>query len=295
MRTLYSIDNNLEKAHQLYLLKNKSKDNIKIAAYPKHIDYLKSFSINLNAYYNHKKELESYVKSYEPDLVLIDKEPILSSLSKEIGIPALHLSSEYILNEFKLKKTHRYYKYLMEAEAQNKQFIKLEPGLILSPLASYFNESQNEFINPYYDIIENNEITNSILLLIEDSRLDKIYSLISNIGFKITISNFTDIDYKKKLAEAEWVFTSGNIKYITDALYNNKKIALVPNVSNSENIIQATILEELNLGVDLGQIDLLDESILPKLEHQIGTFSPNKFNQPDNVLFLHEKIDQIYS
>ncbi len=308
MKIIYSAGNRIGANIQLArFLDNidKTKHEVKTAAYLKSSYSLPEIYWNLNAIYknyptndiklysldNSKYKTEvitqllNDVADFNPDLIICDNEHIFSLIAKDMGVP-LWYCSPMLLDEGivwdSAKKIN--YSYFIDLEGNDRRaiFPEADKYLIYSPfcdlkkrpeLYSYRDDDWNEickfnWIRPYYNKVSGNIFINEI------ERLLKLNKTLKYIDLK------------------EYYFTDGNTDNIADAIYGKKKIIVSPSVKNREAMLNAVILNKYKIGIDIGQVELMNQFCLNEIENAMS-FKLKKIElQNSNSKQLHEIIDE---
>ena len=77
-----------------------------------------------------------------------------------------------------------------------------------------------------------------------------------------------------------------------DALISESNIFVFPNLKDLETLINASILQGLNFGIDLGQIELMEKYGVDEINRLLNrNFHLNKFKEK-NISYLHDLINK---
>lgn len=307
MKIIYSAGNRIGANTQLArFLDNidETKHEVKTAAYLKSSYSLPAIDWNLNAIYkNTPNNIKLYsldndkyktdittqllndVAEFNPDLIICDNEHIFALIAKDMGVPLWYCSpmllSEGIVWD-SAKKIN--YSYFVDLESIDKRgiFPEADKYLIYSPfcdlkkrpeLKSYRDDDWNEickynWVRPYYNKVNGNVFIN------ETSRLLELNKTIKYIDLK------------------EYYLTDGNTDNVADAIYSKKKIIITPSVKNREAMLNSIVLHKYKIGIDIGQVELMDRFCLDEIENAMGFNLKRIELQKSNNKQLHEIIDE---
>jgi hypothetical protein len=300
MKILYSAGNRLGAHHQLQNFIKFTKHEVKIGAYPK-FGKVNNITWNLEAAKNNLLTLQEDIKKYYPDFVLIDSEPIIANIAYNLDIPILYCSTLHLLDGCIWPKYPKQYTACLKTYKKilSKLPFSILPKLIYSPFGD-FSISPDlkkgfEWIQPYNFIVDNS-VQEILLSTIEDILRYKEFNNIIYISklFKILNSIDTDIDYTTNLSKAKYLLTEGATQYISDAMYNKKKLCISPNVQDPENILNALLCSINKISPDIGQIELTPRVALNTIEKSITKFDFEEVIQISNHKKLHERIDELW-
>lgn len=306
MRIIYSAGNRIGANTQLArFLDNidKTKHQVKTAAYLKssysistinwilnaihknipqnliHIHNLQSIRYNQNVI----SKLLNDVAEFNPNLIICDNEHILANIANEMNIPLWYCSPMLLSEGVDWTMRDKInYSYFINLDLNNKQVFPLaEKYLIYSPFCDLKNSPELKvyrdddwspiykynWVRPYYNKpvynIDISEIARSL-------ELNKILKYI----------NLND-----------YYFTDGNTDSIADLIYSKKKIIVSPSLENKESLLNSIILDRYKIGVDVGQVELMNKFSLEEIENA-KSFNLNKIKLTNSkTKQLHEMID----
>lgn len=300
MKILYSADNRFGAAHQLKDFINATSHEVKVAAYPKSGRLLPFIDWNLNAAKNNITQLQNDIKDYYPDLVLIDAEPIIADIAFKLDIPILYCSSLHLLDGLVWKRGQRIGSSATIEELRRK-LKTLPPSfdtLIYSPFGdlSIHPEIQDgfEWIQPYHIFVDQSFTDHSISVIEDPVRNIEFIKLFQRCQERITIENIDSESYKLVLSSAKFFLMEGNTRQVADAIYNRKPIIFFPKIKDPENLLNAIIGSNLQIGINLDQVELSGLSSVDKIEKAVIEFIPNKINKIKEHKKLHERINELW-
>lgn len=253
---------------------NYNKNEIKIAAFPFSGKSLNNYTWNLSAAKTNKAILIEDIRKYNPDIAVIDDVKFIANICDQLNIPFLTCSS---LNLF------------LENE---KEYKKSLVNLIYSPFGDFFDFSLKEnyeFISPYINMVENIINDNICLCLIDKNKKIDLKYFFDDVIYDY----YNSKTYLLNLSKVSTVLTYGDISIISDAIYNQKQLLIIPRANNLNDTLNAENCQKFNLGINFGQIDLLNKTkILLRFEKELSKFNfipivEKKYNNKK----LHERIE----
>lgn len=297
MKILYSADNRFGAAQPLKDFLSVSRHKVKVAAYPSSGRLLQFIDWNLYAAKHKMFELEQDIKRYYPDLVLIDGEPIVAHIAYKLDIPIVYCSPLHLLDGLEWVKRDR--GYYATVEKLRFRLSSFPPGVnkfIYAPFGSFdLSIKENfEWIEPYHLAVETKHTNNSVLLSLEDpTRATAFQEICQNSNsLNFTQAHPQDELYSSSLRAATTIVTDGSVRQIADGIYNNKTLLVCPKIQDPENVLNAILCHNLNLGKNLGQLELAGPEALEQIEQAIDCV-PNKYTIKRHKK-LHERIDELW-
>lgn len=299
MKIVYSADDRLGAANQIADFLKSTSHEVKVAAYPKSGRLLQFVDWNLTAAKLNPDQLRHDIKEFYPDFVLIDAEPIVANIAHKLDIPILYCSSLHLLDGLVWNRGSR--KYSATIEELRRKLSLLPPGVAKFIYSPFGDLQQNleikedfEWIQPYHCATPSQE-DGSILFLVEDPLrepgLTKAFQSSKNLRIEKGIID--NDSYQSSLSKARSLLIEGTTRQIADGIYNTKQLYLCPKIRDAENILNATVCANLQIGMDLGQVELAGLLALEKLEKAFSspTSIPNRVK--DNKR-LHERINELW-
>jgi hypothetical protein len=262
-----------------------------------HYSYSNSLNLNWNLSSLSSKDLEFLIADladFKPDLVICDLEPIISKIAHQYNFNLWYVSPVHILNGsfFPWKKTYHYTKFINAIKYINYlpkphryyicspfNFLKLKPGF--------------KQIFPYYK--ENDPaINNHNLLAVSDQ---KRFQDIKNITSKVIATNnycydteyHNTFNYNSAL-NGKYFVSSGESGAIMDALYHKMIPLIMPETLDLEALINASICQVYNLGLNCGQLELAQQHSVNIFEKKIKATSYDQINFNSKLELLDGEI-----
>jgi uncharacterized protein (TIGR00661 family) len=322
LKILYASNNTLNSRIQLNrFLKAIDSESyqVKIAAYRQ--TNLKNIDWTLDCLHNYfdkdKVSLDNEyfvtyynsVKSYAPDLIISDLEYFTSYIATDLGIPLWQCSSS-LLN-YALPWQHKYnlnifssYSYLLYRRS-NQKYVNIIDNSDLNLVYSHFGDTVNppplkenfEWVRPY-SYVGHKSIPcqhNIVAAIISNnkkiySNLNKIYDCIAFTPFineKYSNLLLKDIDdeaeYQCNVKNCKLFLCEGQTSFLADAFYNNKYALVMPNLHDTECIINSMYSEKIGLSKNIySNLDL------SKIESVDINYSLN-----NKICYLHERLSKI--
>lgn len=299
MKIIYAIEDRIGAAIQLQQFISNTLHEVKIAAYPSALTYINVIDWNLFA--THKNtdtlhKLQHDIKSYYPDLVIIDGDSIVANIAAHLEIPIIYCSPLHLLDGIVWKKNQR--SYVAHLEKIRQRLKKMPEGVskfIYSPFGDLENAPELhdgfEWIQPYHSAMPNNGTRDIILAIIEDkSRYQNFQAIFQQIAHSVVFDKFSSVSYTKNLTQTLCIFTEGHTKYISDAVYNNCFLTVTPSLNDAETLLNATWCNNLKIGIDLGQIDLIGRGSGAKIDKVLDDIG--FLSNTDPIISQHKKLDE---
>lgn len=245
MKILFGANNNIGSNIMLsrFLKKTKNHD-IRIAAYYRNNKYLKSidwcldalptWSGNLN-YFKNKYEVQGPSVDYlladmiindllewGPELVISDCEPFTAAISKILEIPLWYCSPMLQITGIEHEKKS------LNISKKIKLLPKADSYFVYSPLCDI---SSRPILKPGYEWI-------------------KPYS---NMPDEFTTEEDFNINDVKRLIPENTLVTTGETSFVSDCLYSGKSIVISPNPLETEQVLNAQLLQWYGVGINIGR------------------------------------------
>ena len=304
MNIIYSIGKRIGGSNQALEFIKNTNHKVKIAAYSvssysiPHVDWILDPMHKVENFYiddidhlrynlNHINSLVKDVIDFNPDLIITDCEHILSFIARKLNIKLWYCSSLHLIDGW-IAREKIIYNYWFELfKNQRTKFPEAERTLIYSPFGDLSNslrlKKKYEWIRPYYS--EYKEI--SIEENIRKSKLEKI------------------IKHSEK--NTNYIFTDGLTNDISNAIYNNQNIISSPSnpiynknnissvysLTHLESMVNSVVVEKLQIGCNIGQIELIDIYDAVDLLNAAYNKKYNDIEFNDSsILQLHEEVDK---
>lgn len=310
MRIIYSAGNRIGANIQLSrFLDNidKTKHEVKTAAYLKSSYSISNIDWNLNAV--HKEDTNDPIKIYKldseryildtmsllfndvcefnPELIICDNEHILSYMAKEIDVPLWYCSPMLLMEAIEWNFGNKInYSYFIGLDSVDRPpifpeaskylvysaFGDLKNGPVLKKKYDddFYEINKYEWVKPYYK-------KEKSICIDEFNRSLKLNDILKRVDLK------------------DYFFTDGNTDNLAHAIYNKKKILISPNLKNKESLLNSVLIDHYKIGVDLGQVELMNEFSVEEIENSLDKKLKDINLLQRNGKHLHEMIDEIGS
>lgn len=247
---------------------------------------------------------------FEPDLIISDGEPISAHIAKTLGVELWYCSAVHMLDG--IDWGHAQLRYLSLLENTRKALSTMpEPDRIFvySPFCDVafrpVLKEGYEWMQPYHVIgCDSDKEYENIFIINEYERFSPIVKIINSLSERVALvspysESFNNIDlflnnddesYKKLLGCCKKVFTTGETSYVADAIYNKKNICIAPSLNDPETLLNAILVKEYSVGVDIGQVELMDVFALNQLEEALSINNKIDFLSKQERPKLHERI-----
>lgn len=256
----------------------------------------------------------SEVDVFDPDIIISDGESLSAHIAKALGIRLWYCSPLHMIDGIDWDKGQLRYQSLLE---NTRKFLyklpEAEKILVYSPFgdASFrpILKTGYEWVVPYHIETDNvKEIKNKSLFVINDfERFPQLTKIINALdGQKSLISpfheSFTNIDhylinddlkYRSLVKGCERFFSTGETSYIADAFYQEKPICTMPSLKDPESLVNSILIKELDIGLDLAQLELMNMFAVDELEESKNFILNKKYLSKQKNKQLHEKIEEI--
>src|SRR3990167_6151836 len=274
MRIVYSAGNRLGAAHQVFGFLEHTSHDVRIAAFRRSGRLLHFTDWTLDAIKsdNNIERLQIDIQKYDPDLVVIDGEPVVATIARSLSIPIVYCSPLHILDGVPWERGQL--AYSAQVEELRKTLTDLPIGVtrfVYSPFGDIDGmpslRDGFEWVRPYHFSVDRTPQVESILFVIEDdSRFENLTKTTLGLRLNLEYSRELDFSYIENLKLAEWVFTTGETRHIADAIYSNKQICIFPNIKDPETIMNAILCSQFGVGFDAGQVELMGRFAQAEIE-----------------------------
>ena len=309
MRILYSAGSRKGSAYPLKYFVENCKYEVKVAAYLKSgflmdtIDWVldaiplpgdNPFFRDSSAY----KILLSDIDYYEPDLIICDNEPHIAEIAQSFGIKLWYCSPIYLsyASDFIFRK----YEYRFRYPAKQLENLPdcAEKILVYSPFGDIVGapalKQGFDWVQPYhYNISCAGEGKTAIID--NDGRTKVLRQILKSIpGLDINIFDSYSREYMEDLSKANWAFNTGYTTCISDTIYGGiTKMCIAPYFQDEETLLNAELCRALNIGENLGQVELMEGFAIHEVEKSILSLSEKKYTLKNTRnKFLHELVEQ---
>lgn len=284
MRILYSVGKHQGAAHQIADFLAYNNHEIKIAAYHSLNRFVPNFSWTLDCLHNDEFQarLEYDIRNYNPDIVIIDYEPIVAEIANKLELPIIYCSSIHLLDGIVWRRGT--YKATAIVERERKIINKLPESMLkcicapFEPIIQMDVKPSYEWITPYYS--QFSETTDEIAVVVSSHRRAAFKEI--SIGLPLQFCERGDDVYRR----AGTIISDGCCAVISDALFNNRRLLFTPDMHDIEGVLIASAAVASGFGRYLGQIEMMGKSARFELEQHI-----EKVEEPPHTVtpFLHSK------
>jgi hypothetical protein len=289
MKIVYSAGNHLGARYQLADFLQHSTDEIKVAAYQAAAEIVPNFHWTLDAV---RKDtlatLQRDIQNFQPELVIIDNEPIVAGIAHLLQIPIIYCSPLHLLNG--LRWYREKYTRASLVESYRKILNKFPAGMLNMISAPYADINLvsvpgYEWITPYYKKMSPHT-SGMVAIVVEKNRAETLKTLLS--GFDCHFCQRQDAVYE----QAEIIVSDGNTSVVTDAMANQRKLILIPHGQDVEAALHAKMLRQLKFTIDLGQLEFMEKLCRNELEETIERLDLTSIHAefPAYAPKLHERI-----
>lgn len=326
MKILYAAGNRSASGLQFKRIKeNLSEHEIKFAGFASSTQFVSDIDFLLDYFYSDfydlvwnkiksgkfNLEMEEFccsILEFSPDLIIVDDEPLLISLGNFLKIPVWNCSPINLMDGCNHQIDDLSYRYIFHLQKiDHKLRSKPERNLIYSPF--YFSNELKikngfEWIKPY-SVKTNNKEEKNLNIALFSQREKKIFEIFKYSKYegcffsnsklntnKIAGFQINDTEYQTLLSQSKNVFCAAEASFLIDALISESNIFVFPNLKDLETLINASILQGLNFGIDLGQIELMEKYGVDEINRLLNrNFHLNKFKEK-NISYLHDLINK---
>lgn len=253
------------------------------------------------------------IAKYNPDLIICDGEPIVAHVAKSLKIPLWYCSPLHLLDGIEWERNQLKYTALLEnSKKWIQKFPKADKYFIYSPFGDIkfrpFLKDGYEWITPYHLKVEHKEYKESkesIAVINDSSRCLELMKILNSLNNNISLfssfnENFSHIktykiddekSYLNKLEKTSgWYFSMGDTNYIADSIYNNCNSIISPSLNDAENLINASLVNYYDIGIDLGQVELMESFAVYEIEKSFKEYKKD-YLSIQSYPKLHEVID----
>lgn len=312
MKILYSMSNRLGAAELLQrLLKDPPADcKIRVAGYSSALAYLSKLDWTLDGVVyvppnlaHSPKELAPFdhfneeIENFNPDLVISDANMLSAIVCQELSIPLWSVSPLHFLDGVIRGIERSHYQSTLSRSRDSLSRIKSKAirCFIHSPFGSiripWKLKAGYEWMSPPINLAKESNGGAKIALLSDPSRRDGLIKVLSNLSTIPHNHLQASPEFYQQLRNS-WCLTMGETGLITDAIQARSFLAIVPKTSDPEATMNAVLCQELGLGQDLLQAELMLEYGMEDLEKSQEAQISNKL--PTDLRFptLKERIEE---
>ncbi len=330
MKIVYAAGDRRSSSEQLnrFLFNNAHRHTIKVAAFYKSSLSLDYVDWTLDSLYNPftskdgvlLKELFGHhgipkgigvdecqfliedIENFAPDLIISDGEQICAHVAKTLDIRLWYCSSLHLLDCIDWEAyDHKYNLQLERLRKVLSRLPKAERTFIYSPF--YKVETcpsllpGYEWVKPYY-INAPNKTKDLNLAIIKNNKRFEIISKIlqSTMLFECKVIG-EDVDlenYKEYLSRADWVLSTGETSFISDALLNGaQSICVTPTLDDDEALLNSIMCRKTEVGFDLAQVEKMERFAVNDLDRFYRLRNSPKCLISIDYKTIGERIDEL--
>lgn len=251
------------------------------------------------------------VKYYNPDLIISDMEYFTSHIANELDISLWQCSSSLI--NFALTNDYKYnlgvfkrYAYLFgKSPAQVKRLNEIIGKSNCNLVYSHFGDTETppplkedyEWVRPYHttgkisvpcqhNVVAGALGSNKDMLRLLKQYADSVY-FTEFVGEKYANPAMKDIrnveEFACNLRNSRLFMCEGQTSFLADAFYNNRYSIVMPDLQDTECVVNSTISEKLGLSTSIYQSSQdLDQWMDLQVPVKLG-----------NIKYLHERIEEL--
>ncbi|MEK7072466.1 MAG: MJ1255/VC2487 family glycosyltransferase [Patescibacteria group bacterium] len=258
---------------------------------------------------NWNKILEKF-RSFNPDIVITDFEPLTALLSKLQRVPLISLDNQHQLTNTRIKIDKRHRKDLLADKLAIKSVVWGAKYYLVTTFFETPLRRKDTFLFPPIVRREIKELVSQdqdyilVYLNSDFSELIRILHLIDHkfivfgsnkkgISGKIEFKDYSSHEWLKYLAGCQAIIATAGLSLISEALYLKKPYLAIPIKKQTEQMINAKYLKEMGYGLEMvrpseGEI----KSFISRLPEFKGNLSKYKNK---NEMAIFRKLDQIIS
>lgn len=302
MKIVYSAGNRLGAGFQLKDFLDHNTHEIKIAGYFESTREIQYVDWTLNAAENPDviKILLQEIKEFQPDLIISDAEPIIANIAKTLNVQLWYCSSLHLFDgiEWGRGQLNGYSYQLEELRFFFRKMPLADRVFVYSPFGDIKNppslRKKYEWVQPYHFSVENS-INQSLQMAVvpESDRISDFIKILNSLDIcPILFKSKSQTGYKENLTQCNWYLSTGHTRFVSDAFYNNKTVSIAPSCLDVEEILNAILCSHYKLGMNIGQVELLDRFGPEEIEKSLNFVSQKDYLNM-NVKKLHERINEL--
>lgn len=253
----------------------------------------------------------SQVKNYNPDLIISDLEYYSSYIANSLNISLWQCSSSLINfaldhnQKYNLGLFKQYYYLFHKVPLNNQRVINMIDNSNYNFVYSHLGDlnkpplldNKFQWIRPYHNVAKKSKIHEHNIVAASLNNNRKIIKLIQNQKDSIIFSQFCEEEYNNitlkdinnyqeyinNLGNSNLFVCEGNTSFLADAFYNGKYSVVVPDIEDTECIINSVYSESAGLSKTIHNEDLLNYL---NIDIDIPIYN-------NDITFLHQRIDEI--
>ena len=252
------------------------------------------------------KRIVKDIKDFKPDLIISDMEIYISHIGLSLNIPVWQISPillyyalpNYIKYNLSLNKN---YAYIFQNQFNTAYIKNIIENSDKRFVYSFWGDAKSkpqlkegfEWLRPYF--LKAKDVawkTYDHMAVSTSSRLE-ILKFLKGTGKHVMFSdfiydNYDDIDikdlkdkeeYQHCLGQIDYLLSSGETSFVSDAFYNEKNSIIFTKTSDIESLLNSSVIQYLNIGATT-----VSNSY---------NFSPFEVYIDNSIKMLHEKIEEL--
>lgn len=256
----------------------------------------------------HWNKILDKFRSFDPDIVITDFEPLTAILAKLQRVPLISLDNQHQLTNTKLKIGSKYRKDLLADKLVIKSMVWgakyylvttffetplrrkdtfLFPPIIRREVRNLIPQNQD-----YILVYQNSDFTELIKVLhLIDYKFVVFGSNQKGVSGNIEFKDYSSHEWLKYLANCQAIIGTAGLSLISEALYLKKPYLAMPIKKQTEQIINAKYLEEMGYGLQMSRPNKKD---INDFITRSSEFKRNLLKyKHKNEMAIFRKLDQI--
>ncbi len=255
------------------------------------------------------KILEKF-RSFDPDIVITDFEPLTAILAKLQRVPLISVDNQHQLTNTKIKIDHKYKKDLLADKLVIKSMIWGAKYYLVTTFFETPLRRKDTFL--FHPVIRR-EIRALIpqeenyILVYQNSDFGELIKILQLIDYKFVIfgsnkkgivgniefQDYSSHEWLKYLANCQAIIGTAGLSLISEALYLKKPYLSIPIKKQTEQMINAKYLQEMGYGMEMTKPN---QKTINQFLDRLPEFKRNlsKYKNKDEMA-IFRKLDQIIS
>lgn len=258
---------------------------------------------------NWNKILERF-RSFDPDIVITDFEPLTALLAKLQRVPLISLDNQHQLTNTRIKISNRYRKDLLADKLAIKSMVWGAKYYLVTTFFETPLRRKDTFLFPP---IIRREVKGLIpqdqkfILVYQNSDFGDLIKALHLIDYKFVVfgsnkkgldgniefKDYSSHEWLNYLANCSAIIGTAGLSLISEALYLKKPYLSIPIKKQAEQMINARYLEEMGYGLEMTKSNKKEIELFIK---RIPEFKNNLLKyKNNNEMAVFRKLDQIIS
>lgn len=249
-------------------------------------------------------------RSFDPDIVITDFEPLTALLAKLQRVPLISLDNQHQLTNTKIKVDKRHRKDLLADKLVIKSLVWGAKYYLVTTFFETPSRRKDTFL---FSPIVRKEIRQLIpqdqdyILVYQNSDFEGLIKILNSIDKKFVIfgankkgalgniefKDYSSHEWLKYLANCQAIIATAGLSLISEALYLKKPYLAIPIKKQTEQLVNARYLQELGYGREMMKNNAKE---IKDFIRNIPEFKKNlaKYKEK-NELAIFRKLDQLIS